>query len=86
MAEQRNPAESPDRIGMAHRIASQLWDAGIRGPDGGVILAMALGIYVEAQEGCSHRNIWPLVGAMMKAAQMAFDALREGREREPGNA
>jgi hypothetical protein len=45
---------------------------------------MALGIYCEAHED-GHRELKPLLDGMLKAAQMAFDALRDGRKRTPAN-
>jgi len=79
------PTPDPDRISMAHKIATLLWDAGVRGPDGLTILGMAMGIYMEAQEG-AHRNMRPLSEALLKSAQMTFDAFREGKQRQPGSA
>lgn len=75
----------PDRIALAHEIAVKLWDAGIRGPDGCTIMAMALGIYMEAQEG-AHRGLRPVSDAMCSIAQQTFDAFQQANARKAGNA
>ena len=73
------------RIILAHEIATKLWDAGQRGPDGLTVLAMALGIYMEAQEG-AHRELKPLADTMCEVAQMVFDRFQQAKKMEPGNA
>ena len=64
-------------ISEAHRIASELEAGGYDAKSGGVVLAMALGI-LAASHPNAHRNLQPLVAAQVKAAQMAFDAIRTG--------
>jgi hypothetical protein len=76
---------TPDRIRLAHEIATRLWDAGLRGPDGTVVLAMAMGIYMESQEG-SHRNLKPINDALLSVAQQTFDAFQANKKRGPGHA
>ena len=71
-----------NQIVLATKIATMLYDAKLQGPDGASILAMALGIYVESHPD-SHRELAPLCEGMLKAAQIAFDALREASSREP---
>lgn len=73
------------RIRLAWAIAKMLDDAVVSGPEGNMILAMALGIFVEGQDG-SHRDMLPLAEATLKTAQVTFDALRAGRKRKPANA
>jgi hypothetical protein len=41
---------------------------------------MAMGIYMDAQEG-SHRNLKPLADGVCEAAQIAFDALNAHRNK-----
>jgi hypothetical protein len=72
-------------IGRAHKIASELGQEGYSPTDGGLILSMALGIFMEGQAD-SHRNLQPIADAMLKTAQMAFDALRDSRNRDAGRA
>lgn len=74
-----------DSIGRAHKIASELEAEGFSTTEASTILAMALGILAEGDER-GHRNLRPLANGMLKAAQLAFDALRDGRNREPGHA
>jgi len=74
-----------DRIGDSYKIAKMLWDSGYSGPDGATVLAMALGIYMESQEG-SHRNMRPVVDAMLKSAQITFDAFQANKNRSSGSA
>ena len=68
-----------DNIGKAWEIAKLLDDGGYSPVDGSNILAMALGIFMEGQPD-AHRNLKPLTDAMLKAAQIAFDALRDGKK------
>lgn len=72
-------------IARAHKIAAELEADGYSATDGSLILSMALGIFVEGQPD-SHRNLELLTDAMLRAAQMAFDALRQGRKRNAGHA
>ncbi len=74
-----------DRIELAHGIATTLWDAGVRGPEGLTIMAMALGIYMEAQAG-SHRNLEPLAEVICSVAKQTFDAFQQGKKREAAHA
>lgn len=74
-----------DNIGLAHDIAVLLWDAGVRGPDGTLILGMAMGIYMEAQEG-AHRGLKPIADALCAVAVQTYDAFQAAREREEGHA
>jgi hypothetical protein len=73
-----------DRIKLAHEIAVKLWDAGQRGPDGLAVMGMALGIYMEAQEG-AHREFKPLADVMCRVAQEVFDRFQRAKKMEPGN-
>lgn len=68
-------------IPRAHKIASELETEGRGAAEVSAILSMALGIFMEGQPN-SHRNLQPLADTMLSGAQMAFDALREGRNRE----
>lgn len=77
--------ESNDLIGTACQFAKVLERQNLSCPDGINALAMAIGIWVEGQDG-SHREMLPLVDAALKVAQITFDALRAGRNREPGKA
>lgn len=72
-------------IARAHKIAAELEAEGHSAVDGGIILSMALGIFMEGQPD-SHRNLKPLTDSMLNVAQTAFDALRDGRKREAGHA
>lgn len=72
-------------IGRAHKIAAELEAEGYSAIDGSTILSMALGIFMEGKPD-SHRNLKPLTDSMLKVAQISFDALRAGREREAGHA
>lgn len=81
----RDNSLDPSKIGVAHQIATQIWDAGYRDTDGLMVLGMALGIYMEAHEG-GHRELRPLSDGMLQSAQIAFDALRAARKGKPGNA
>ena len=67
------------RISLAHEIATKLWDAGYREAEGVAVLAMALGIYMEAQEG-AHCEFRPLIEGMLRAAQMTYDAFQQRHE------
>ena len=80
-----DPQVTYAHIDLAHEIATRLWDAGMRGHDGITVLSMAMGIYMEAQEG-AHRNLRPISDAMLLAAQQTFDAFQQARRRQPGNA
>ena len=71
-------------IARAHKIASELEAEGYSAEDSTTILSMALGIFMEGKGG--HRNLKPLTDSMLRCAQIAFDALRQGRRHEPGNA
>jgi hypothetical protein len=64
-----------DSIGRAWKLASELESEGLSLIDASAVLAMALGILAEGADG--HRELRPLVDGMVKAAQLAFDALRE---------
>lgn len=77
--------ESKDCIGRAHKIATELESEGRTATDAGLILAMALGIFVEGLEG-GHREMRPLLDAHLNVAQQTFDALRASRTHEPGTA
>lgn len=80
-----NPdSTSCDRIGLAYEIATRLWDAGRRGPEGVTVLAMAMGIYMEAQEG-AHRNLKPINDVMLTVAQMTFDSFQANKRRAPAH-
>lgn len=72
-------------VRRAHLIAADLEQSGVSAVDGSTILSVALGIFMEAQAG-SHRNLEPVLSAMLKAAQLTFDAVRTARERDPGHA
>lgn len=74
-------ALNKSHIARAHHIASELESEGYSAVDGGAVLSMALGIFMEGQPG-SHRHLEPLTTTMLKVAQTAFDALRAGRERD----
>jgi hypothetical protein len=76
---------SGDQISRAHKIACELEAEGYSAVEAGTILSMALGILAEGDER-GHRNLKPLIAGMVKAAQMAFDALRAVRRRDPGHA
>lgn len=65
-------------IARAHKIAWELEEDGYSPTDGSMILSMALGIFMEGQVG-SHRNLLPIAEAMLKIAQITFDAMREAR-------
>jgi hypothetical protein len=71
-------------IARAHKIAAELEAEGLDVVTAGTIIGMALGIFMEGQPH-SHRNLVPLATALNDVAQKAFDALREGRERDPGH-
>lgn len=85
MTERTDPQTAAEHISIAHGIATALWDAGVSGPDGLTIMAMALGIYMESQEG-SHRNLEPLAEVVCSVAKQTFDAFRQGKKREPAHA
>lgn len=74
-----------EHSGEAWKIAKALENTDL--PEGTVlaILGMAMGIYMEGRDG-AHRELRPLTDAITKCAQISFDALRAGREREPGHA
>jgi hypothetical protein len=74
-----------DTIARAHKIATELEAEGYSPEDGSMVLSMALGIFVEGTEN-SHRNLEPLIAGMHRAAQIAFDALRQSRQSKPGTA
>lgn len=71
-------------IGRAHKIAIELEAEGYSGEDASVILSMALGIFMEGVDG-GHRELKPLIDAMLKAAQISFDALRNSRSSKVGH-
>lgn len=77
-------APGKSQIGRAHKIASELQAEGFSAVDGGLILSMALGIFMEVQPD-SHRNLEPLAESMLAVAQKTFDALRAGRNRDAGH-
>lgn len=81
MTDADKTANGRDHIALAHDIATRLWDAGLRGPDGMTVMGMAMGIYMEAQEG-SHRNLKPIADAVCSVAQQTFDAFQQSRERK----
>lgn len=66
-----------ESIGRAYKIAIELEAEGVRMPHAATVLAMALGIMAEAEGG--HRELKVLTDAMLKAAQIAFDAMRDSR-------
>ena len=78
-------ALNKSHIARAHKIASELEAEGCSAMEAGVIISMALGIFMEGQPN-SHRNLQPLAASMFEIAQKSFDALREGRNKEPGHA
>lgn len=69
------PTKPDDDISVAYRIATELEAAGYDAESGGVVLAMALGILVAAHPK-GHRDMRPLIVAQLRAAQIAFDAIR----------
>ena len=60
-----------DYIGFAHRIASELWDAGYRDAEGATVLSMALAIYASSHDPMPS-NIGILVDGMIAAAEIAY--------------
>lgn len=78
-------AEQKPLLGLAHDIATQLGSQALDGPEGVQVLAMAMGIFLEGQEG-SHREMIPVARAINEVAQIVFDKLREARGREAGHA
>lgn len=85
MAGLKQTKEPKPSIDLAYEIASMLWEKGFRGPDGLTVIGMAMGIYLEAQEG-AHRNLEPINDALLRAAKMTFDAMRAGRDGKAGTA
>lgn len=72
--------EKRDLIGRAHKLATEIEGDDLSVVDASQVFAMALAILAEATEG-AHRNLWPLCEGMTRAAQIAFDALRDSRNR-----
>jgi hypothetical protein len=68
-----------DDIARAHQIATELERDGFDVKSGGVVLAMALGILAESDPR-GHRNLRSMSDGMLKAAQVAFDGLRQHRK------
>lgn len=71
-------------IVMAHCFVTMLNKNGFTAVNGMTALGMALGLFIEGQEG-AHRELKPLTDAICEAAQVTFDAIRIGRSREPGH-
>lgn len=74
-----------DDIALAYEVATRLWDEGRRGPDGVTVLALTMGIYLEAQEG-GHRGIMPVAKVVCEQGTAAFDQFRLAREAKGGIA
>lgn len=74
-----------DDLALAYEIATRLWSEERHGPDGVTVLAMALGIYMEAQEG-THRGHMPIVKTMHEHGVALFDQFRLARLRRAGEA
>jgi len=66
-----------DSIGLAHDIAVILRTNRLDGPDACAVLAMAMGIYCEADGG--YREMIPLAEALNSQAQFVFDVMRARR-------
>lgn len=68
-----------DRIRLAREIAVTMTDKGMNGPEGLTVLAMAMGIYMEAQPGTLPFE--PAADVVCTVAKLTFNALRAHRDK-----